>query len=59
MYVQFSGEEKEKIVAVFASPQDPEVHPNCEPLNVADKRWLSFYDHLDYFQQQMMPVPTD
>lgn len=59
MYIQYDSAEKEKIVAVFASPQDPDIHPNCEPLDASDSRWLEFYEHLDYFQQQMMPVPVD
>lgn len=42
IYVSFSDDTEDKIVASFSCPQDPEVWPNQGIVDSADDRWLSY-----------------
>lgn len=41
--VQFDGPDQNEVVAVFGSPQDPEIHGNLAEIEADDERLLKFY----------------
>lgn len=57
VYVQFSDESEQVVVASFSSPQDESTWPNQGVIDASDERWHEYYFSLPEFFRLGMPVP--
>ncbi|WP_233432828.1 hypothetical protein [Rahnella victoriana] len=58
LYVQFSDEKEEVIIAYFAGPQPVEYWPNQGTVDISDPRWSTYFYEQAPFLQTMLPKPT-
>ena len=55
--ISFADRTEQVIVSYFASPQDPELHPNIGIVLTSDLRWRAFYESLPEQMSSWLPVP--
>ncbi|WP_155644286.1 hypothetical protein [Burkholderia territorii] len=57
MFVQFSDQTEDAIVAIFSCKQDAAAYPNQGEVDISDPRYAAYYDSIPFNSRGGLPEP--
>lgn len=58
MHVQFADSKRDRVVAIFSCPQDPDAFPHQGDIEDDDSRYVAFMDSLSESVKRMASQPV-